>query len=168
MGVNLCPDPESGDICLFAYVSLRNHQHRWETEVQPSAEFDLNTGAYLAESAERMARYALQKAGQALCALAVIHVGGVSELLGEGDGNRQKQDILTALNVFLDTDSILWRKDDDSLYAFFPNAGSRSILKRRLENAFFLYARFSGGCESAQIPPLCGRGGLHERGQGGF
>ena len=35
VGVNLCPDPESGDICLFAYMSLRNHQHRWETEVQP-------------------------------------------------------------------------------------------------------------------------------------
>ncbi len=136
VGVNLCPDPESGDICLFAYMSLRDRQHRWETEVQPTAEFDLNTGAYSAESAGRMARYALQKAGQALCALVVIHVGGVSELLGEGDGNRQKQDILTALNVFLDTDSILWRKDDDSLYAFFPNAGSRSILKRRLENAF--------------------------------
>ena len=78
VGVNLCPDPESGDICLFAYMSLRNHQHRWETEVQPSAEFDLNTGAYLAESAGRMVRYALQKAGQTLCALAVIHVGGVS------------------------------------------------------------------------------------------
>lgn len=114
VGVNLCPDPESGDVCLFAYMSLRNHQHRWETEVQPSAEFDLNTGAYLAESAGRMVRYALQKAGQTLCALAVIHIGGVSELLGEGDGNRQKQDILIALNVFLDTDSILWRKDDDT------------------------------------------------------
>ena len=61
-----------------------------------------------------MARCALERCGQALCALAVIHAGGVSELLGEGDGNRQKQDILTALNVFLDTDSILWRKDDDT------------------------------------------------------
>ena len=139
VGVNLCPDPETGDVCLFAYMSARNRQHEWEIEVQPTAEFDLSTGAYFVDSAERMARCALERCGQALCALAVIHVGGVSELLGEGDGNRQKQDILTALNVFLDTDSILWRKDDDTLYAFFPNAGSRAILKRRLESAFSFF-----------------------------
>ena len=143
MGVNLCPDPESGDICLFAYMSLRNHQHRWETEVQPTAEFDLNTGAYSAESAERMARYALQKAGQALCALAVIHVGGVSELLGEGDGNRQKQDILTALNVFLDTDSILWRKDDDTPLRLLPQRRLARHPQATAGKRLFLYARFS-------------------------
>ena len=168
VGVNLCPDPESGDICLFAYMSLRNHQHRWETEVQPTAEFDLNTGAYLAESAGRMVRYALQKAGQTLCALAVIHVGGVSELLGEGDGNRQKQDITHRPQRLPRYRQHPLAQDDDTLYAFFPNAGSRSILKRRLGKRLFLHARLSGGRESAQIPPLRSRRGLHERGQGGL
>ena len=151
VGVNLCPDPETGDVCLFAYMSARNRQHEWEIEVQPTAEFDLSTGAYFADSAERMARCALERCGQALCALAVIHVGGVSELLGEGDGNRQKQDILTALNVFLDTDSILWRKDDDTLYAFFPNAGSRAILKRRLESAFSFTRVSMGGVKAMKF-----------------
>ena len=151
VGVNLCPDPETGDVCLFAYMSARNRQHEWEIEVQPTAEFDLSTGAYFVDSAERMARCALERCGQALCALAVIHVGGISELLGEGDGNRQKQDILTALNVFLDTDSILWRKDDDTLYAFFPNAGSRAILKRRLENAFSFTRVSMGGVKAMKF-----------------
>ena len=136
VGVNLCPDPETGDVCLFAYMSVRNRQHEWETAVQPTAEFDLETGAYLPDSARRMVDTALKLGGQAMCALAVIHVGGISELMGGGDGNRQKQDILIALNVALDTDSILWRKDDDTLCAFFPNAGSRTLLKRRLESAF--------------------------------
>ena len=155
VGVNLCPDLETGDVCLFAYMGVRNRQHAWEIAVQPSAEFDLATGAYLPDSAERMARIALQECGQALCALAVIHVGGVSELLGEGDGNRQKQDILTALNVFLDTDSVLWRKDDDSLYAFFPNAGSRAILKRRLEKAFSFTRVSMGGVKALKFLRFC-------------
>ena len=105
-------------------MSVRNRQHEWETAVQPTAEFDLETGAYLPDSARRMVDTALKLGGQAMCALAVIHVGGISELMGGGDAIRISIDILIALNVALDTDSILWRKDDDTLCAFFPNAGS--------------------------------------------
>ena len=143
VGVNLSADSETGDVCLFAYLSTRNQQQKWEETAAANA-MDSDTGLYLPQAAQGMVHCCLQQGGQNLCALAEIWIGGAEELFGAAENNRKKQDVMTALNVFLDTECVVWQKNGESLLAFFPNAASRTILKRRIENAFS-YTRISLG-----------------------
>lgn len=145
IGVNLTPDPESGDVILFAYLSLCNEQRKWENEVEHSAE---NNGSesksvlYSRGTAELMVRNCLNTPGQTDCAFVEILAEGADAALADPGSGPVIWDLETALYVFLDTDCIIWRKNNRALQAFFPDAGAKTALRKRLEDAF-CFARLS-------------------------
>lgn len=166
IGVNLTPDPETGHICLFAYLSSRNQRLKWEREMKAAVGLDPVTGVYDLETAERMIRHVLSAKEQTVCALAEIQIGGIEELFGEN--SRRRKEVVTALNVFLDTDCILGTDGKGRVLAFFPHPVSRERLRKRLESSFsftrisfegvpeFQFLRFIAGveCRSMEIADL--------------
>ena len=140
-GVNLSSDPETKDVCLFAYLSGREDRHQWENALASSGETDPVTGIYLQKTAEALIRYLLSRKTQGPCALAEIFLEGGEELFDEEEKGK-KADIFTALHVFLDTDCVVGQKSDNSIFVFFPDPHSKDQLRYRLENAFY-YARVS-------------------------
>ena len=133
-GVNLSRDAETGEICLFAYLSNRNQKLKWEGEIRTAVSIDPASGVYSLSTAERIIRHLLDTGGQTMCALAKIRIGGLEEVFG-GDENR-RQEVMTALNTFLDTDCLIGQESKNSLLVFFPQPVSKSRLKRRIEEAF--------------------------------
>lgn len=141
VGVNLSRDTETGDVCLFAYLRRENRRRKWEEGLKAAAAADPETGVYEAGSLQRLAQYLLEQGGKSLCALAAIRIGGAEELFGED--SRKIRDIVTALQVFLDTDCLVGKTEDKGrLLVFFPHAVSKDMLRRKLENAFS-FARIS-------------------------
>lgn len=157
IGMNLTLDSETGHVCLFAYLSNRNQRLKWERELKATVGLDPVTGVYDLETAERMIRHILSAKEQTVCAVAEIRVGGMGELLEEN--SRHRKEIVTALNIFLDTDCVLGTDGKGSVLAFFPHPVSRERLRKRLEDSFsftrlsfegvpeFQFLRFIAGVE---------------------
>ena len=112
------------------------------------------TGVYDLETAERMIRHVLSAKEQTVCALAEIQIGGIEELFGEN--SRRRKEVVTALNVFLDTDCILGTDGKGRVLAFFPHPVSRERLRKRLESSFplpgFLLKGFRSFSFSGLLP----------------
>lgn len=136
-GVNLVQDHETGDVCLFAYMSNLGQRCRWERAVEKEIQRDPETGIYLGDTPRRMAAYLLQKNAGSLHALAVIQVEGETELFrGETpEQSRKQSELMSALAFSLDTDCIVGRCRR-GLTVFFPEVSTETGLRRRIRNAF--------------------------------
>ena len=142
MGVNLSRDPETRDVCLYAYLSRMDRIVEWEKNLQEEIHVDSETGLYTYETLKKLMKNLTQRSGKRTCALAQICIEGAEELLSRGTEDRREQDIATALHVFLNTDCLVGWKDRSNLLVFFPDCDTRSNLRSRLENAFS-FARIS-------------------------
>ena len=146
-GANLLLDEETRDICLFVYISLRKDQHKWEEEIGYNYTANEAGGLYPEKAALAMIEKRLEEGEKTLCAVALISFEGLEDIYEGKDAEeeiRRRNDIATALHVFLDTDCILWWNNSESIFAFFPDMTSKISLKRRIENAFF-FTRISLG-----------------------
>ena len=142
VGVNLSADPETKDVCLFAYTSHREQRHQWENTIGGIVETDPVTGIYRAKTMDAITRYLLSSREQKSCALAVIVIGGADQLFAGKQQMQKEKDIITALHVFLDTDCVVGEETGSSILAFFPEVKSKTALRQKLENAFY-YTRMS-------------------------
>lgn len=157
VGINLTRDTETNDIRLFVYLQNRNRQHEWENEIESEVAYDLKSGLYDSATAKYMAKKHLDKEGSGFSALAEISMYGAENLFNVPGKKRRMLEILTALNVFLGSDSIMSRDKSGRIFVFFPDAVSATTLKRRIENAFYFtrislsdiyeikYLRFTAG-----------------------
>lgn len=142
IGVNLSRDPETRDVCLYAYLNRMDHRAEWETRLKEKVQTDPATGIYMYDTQKKLIRNLLKQSGKKGCALVQICIEGAGELFPDGPSNRKEQDIVTALSVFLNTDCIVGWKDESNLLVFFPNSDSKAKIRSRLENAFS-FARIS-------------------------
>ncbi len=143
-GGHLSMDPESEDICLFVYFSDMEERWIWENAVNSKIGRDPVTRLYDAVTQKRLADYLIHTKKDTLCALALIEIGGY-EILLENDSEKtawKRCDIEMALAVSLDTDCVAGMVEENRMAVFFPDAGSRYSLRRRLENAL-TYVRLS-------------------------
>ena len=136
MGVNLCEDPESGDVCLFLYALNQNKLRRWELELGRPAVRNPVTGIYDEKTYEEMVRHLLRKEVNTVCAFILIRVEGAEELFGTEEDRRKPEDLMTALHTFLGTDCVIGQAEGYSLLVFCPEAVSRNHIRKKLENAF--------------------------------
>ncbi len=134
-GVNLDADPETGDVCLFAYLSRENQRRKWESELNEAVAADPETGVYDTGAFRLLVQHLFGQEKEESCALAEIGIVGFDEFFSEEDP--RGRDILTALNVFLDTDCVVGKtKERGRLQVFFPHMASKPLLQREIENAF--------------------------------
>ncbi len=84
-GVNLSQDPETGDVCLFAYLCNMEQRIRWEKEWKHAAHMS-TAGVYTQETAEALADARIRGGGGSLSALAVFRAAGFQELFPKAEG----------------------------------------------------------------------------------
>ena len=136
IGVNLTKDIETGHIHLFAYISTANRRKDFEKLTGTDADPDPETGLYSVDTGRLIIRKGINAYEQNSCSMAVIRFIGADELFRDPKKPEKYLDLVTALNIFLDTDCIVMRRPDGAVNAFFPNTISKEYLQRRLENAF--------------------------------
>ena len=134
--MNVNRDPESGDVYAFGYISRRAQRVSWEQKLNFAPRMEPETGVYQPETAKNMCLELLGRKRSAPCAMVEIRAEGVKELFGAQENAPARRDLVTALNVFLDTNCVIFRNSPNSLLAFFPEAPSKGRLKRKLEEAF--------------------------------
>ena len=138
--VNLQPDPKTGDIYMFACFADVQQKHDWENLAGKPC-FDLKkNGLYSSQTVKEIAEAIIQRAeGESFCALSLIQTNAGTYRQGESDKiniKKLKKFIFIAVSYMLGMDCIACRYSEDALLVFFPNAGSRFELKRRIEDAF--------------------------------
>lgn len=145
LGVNLSRDPETRDVCLYAYLSRMDRMAEWEKNLKEEAQIDAETGLYTYDTLKNLIKNLLEQDGRQTYAVAQICIEGAEELFSNGPDDQREQDIATALHVFLNTDCLVGRKNKGNLLVFFPSCDTRSKIRRRLENAFsFVRISLSG------------------------
>ncbi len=142
IGVNLVRDLETMDICLFAYLLSEDQRKEWEHDINIEAKTDPLTGLYTEKTGRAMIDRLFSRGLHSTYVLSCISLEGSDELFTDKIGKMHHEDLLAALNIFLDTDCIPMLSENGSILVFFPNAISRTYIQRRIENAFF-YARIS-------------------------
>lgn len=142
VGVNLARDPETREVCLYAYLSRLDHRTQWERCLKEKAQTDPETGVYTEETLEKLIRGLMEQGGRNVCTLVQVCIAGADELFFEDGRGRKEQDIVTALHVFLSTDCLVGRGDTHNLLIFFPGGESKAQIRSYMENAFS-FARIS-------------------------
>lgn len=136
VAVNVSRDSETRDVCLYAYLNRLDQRTEWEKLLEKPAQTDPDTGVYTAGTQEKLVRKLLEQKNFHACILGLIRIEGADELFREESSLRKKQDIVTALHVFLNTDCLVGLKDETSLLVFFPNENDAAKARGRLERVF--------------------------------
>lgn len=142
-GINLSRDIETGNVCLFAYMSNMEQRYQWERSLGKEIQMDPETGVYLGDTPQELAEFLLRENPESPHALAVIWVEGLEELFQgmEPEQQRRRKELAAVLAFSLDTDCVVGRLPG-RLSVFFPVVSSQAELRRRLLNAFS-YARLA-------------------------
>ena len=137
--VNLVREPKSGDIYMFVCFCDSQQRHDWERAAGYDILRDEKSGVYTAGAVKMLAERLIGNGGSEECALSMIRVvGGPWSRSGEAGEkeNRSWRFLATVMSTALGMDCIVGQYHPDTLLAFFPKAGSRFELKRRIEDAF--------------------------------
>lgn len=137
IGANVSRDSETGDICLYAYLSRADRLLEWEKGLREAVQAEPETGLYGCDDWEKLVKNLLKKNAERLCTVVQISIEGAADILTDGAASRKMRDIAAAFHVFLNTDCLAGWKDDSNLLVFFPEEGDRVRIRRRLENVFF-------------------------------
>ena len=132
--VNLIKDRDFNKVYLSSYINDIEKRHKWERGI--NINIDPETGLYNRETAETIIKNVL--GSEKSCAVSLIQINGFSKMVNDKYGSMEQKQyyISTALVFALGTDCIVGRYDNDMLVACFVNIPSRSIVKKRLEDAF--------------------------------
>lgn len=142
VGVNLSRDPENGDVCLYAYLSRMDHRIDWEKKLREPVQTDQKTGIYMYSEWEKLVKTLLGRKKESSCVLMQICIEGADEIFSESSDGREIRNIVTALNVFLNTDCLIGWKDENNILVFFPDISTGTNMRSRIENVFS-FARIS-------------------------
>ena len=141
--VNLTRDPDTGHILMKACFSDSEKLHQWEKLSEEKAEHTEAGGLYTRQAARGIVEGLMHKGCEYHCALALIYIaGGIDQLKEREPGQRLQDFIGTALALALGSDCVLGDYREDMILSYFPMAGSRFDIKKRMEDAF-AYVRTS-------------------------
>ena len=135
IGVNLVFDFETGEVCLFGYLSDETARKEWEQSLKTEIGVDPGTGLYQEKTGRALMKKLLAQYKNT-CSLAEIRLFGADEILKDESYEQKYLDIVTAMQFYLDTDCVPIRLEDGNLEVFFPNSISKPYMQRRIENAF--------------------------------
>ena len=135
---NLAEDPLTREVYLFVYLSSLDQRRMWEQSLGETAVRDSVTGLYDRPTFRALTETCLRGGGPALCAAALIRLGGLLRLYtGDAQDMDQKRSwIAAALSVALGTGCIIGQYERDQFLVFFPEAGSQLKLRSQMEEAF--------------------------------
>ena len=143
--VNLTRDTRTNSVYMFACFAGCQQRHEWESRIEEGIFRDPQSGLYDYATAKRLTEYLLDSGQASNCALSLIRLVGAADA-ESGEDEKQLADVrrflAVAMPMALGTDCIVGQYRDDMLYAFFPDAGARYDIKRRIEDAF-AYVRVS-------------------------
>lgn len=145
IGFNLGRDLETGDVCLYAYLSKADRRAEWEKEHKDVQQTDPETGIHGYDSWKVLVRNLMKQNDGRSCTLVRISIEGVTEVLADDPSQRKVKDILIALHVLLNTNCLVGQEENHSILVFFPGDESREQIRSRLENTFsFVRISLSG------------------------
>lgn len=143
--VNLIRDEKTGSIYMFVCFVGCQKRREWEARIEEGIFRDPQTRLYDYVTAKRLTEYLIESGQASDCALSLIRLVGASDADPRKD-MKELEDIrrflAVAMSMALGTDCVVGHYKDDMLYAFFPDAGNRYDIKRRIEDAF-AYVRVS-------------------------
>ena len=85
VAVNLSRDPETRDVCLYAYLNRLDQRSEWEKLLEKPARTDPDTGVYTADTQRGLLEKFLEQRNSHTCILALIRIEGADELFGKED-----------------------------------------------------------------------------------
>ncbi len=142
IGVNLIREDETEDIYLFAYLSHMDQRKKLENAIFPSALRLSASGLYTESTMKTMAGRLMAKEENRACALAVIRVEGLRELLAGGMQLKNQEAIEIALRVSLGEGCLAGKCGEDGISVFFLEGQSMQEVRKKLEHAI-AFARTS-------------------------
>lgn len=149
--VNLECDPATNDVYMLVSFCDEQQRSEWERLSGVGAKRNKTDGLYSAKDAKTISEYLISKSMGTFCAMALIQIEGNIDG-GGGDGHELRDFISVAFSFTLGTDCIAGWYNENSILAFFPDAGSKADIKRRVEDAF-AYVRIA-------MPALSGEGNI--------
>ncbi len=156
---NLVEDPLSHEVYLFLYMSRQNLLRQWEQALGGNVAREPDTGLYTQETVGLLAEAYLTRQTAGSCAAAVVLLGGLSRLLSEQAGARERlrHDMATALSLALGSSCAAGAWGADRIVVFFPEVSSQLELRRRLEGAFtFVRSALEGETSLAALRFVAG------------
>lgn len=112
------------------------------------SEIDLLTGLYNKTTTEQLIVQALQQAGDAVCALAIIDIDNfksVNDRLGHQFGDRVLVDLATAMHPLAQEHDILGRIGGDEFFLLMMDCGSRERIAQRAQGICRAFERTVAG-----------------------
>lgn len=136
--VNLGEDPVTREVHLFSYLTQADHRRQMEVAIGIDIVRDRITGLYDRATTRALVEFRLGKSRFRECAIAVILLGGLERLYAENaeEMNRRRYYVAAALSVALGPECTLGQYSRDKLLVFFPEITSKSVVRKRLEDAF--------------------------------
>ena len=134
----LAEDPVTHDGLLFLYLCQAEYLRSWEQELTTKVVHDPVTRVYDRSTARALIEAMIHRQSPASCALVLLQIGGLSKLLaGNVNGlNRKRHYLSLALSASLGVRCVIGQYSEDTFLLFFPETGSKSDARKRLEDAF--------------------------------
>ena len=139
--VNLIQDEETKDVYMYACFNDSQQRHNWEMLLgaDTAIEKDAVSGLYDAPTMKKLINKLISTGKGTQCALVVIQMGGSFGRMGEAGldySQKRKHFLAVALSLALGPDCLAGQYREDKVLVFVPDAGSRSDIKRRFDDAF--------------------------------
>ncbi len=136
--INLVRDPLDQEVYLFVFLSQLDKRRQWERGLGDAVTRDSVTGLYDRATTRAMAEFQINRRGPALCAVALIQLGGLFRLYaGDRQGlDQNRHAIAAALSVALGTNCVMGQYSTDQILVFFPETASKMKLRKQIEDAF--------------------------------
>jgi EAL domain-containing protein (putative c-di-GMP-specific phosphodiesterase class I)/GGDEF domain-containing protein/PAS domain-containing protein len=149
--VNLVEDPKTHSVYMFACFMDTQKRHDWEVLAGKECSRSQESGLYDFATAKQIVNTLIGHGGDADCALSIIRIEGKTWFQENAEESRKTMEYISAaLSLILGVDCIVSAWRSDSVFVFFPQAGARFDLKRRIEDAF-AYLRVSMN----DLPGMC-------------
>lgn len=139
MTVNLQKDVRTGHIYIFSTFMDVDELHQWEKLICGNIDYNPAGGLYQLSTAQELIQKLIEKSIGTVCTLVMIYMAENEEepsRKGQTPMQDTRECIRVALSLALGTDVIIGDYNADRIIAFFPKSDSRSMLKRRIEDAF--------------------------------
>lgn len=137
--VNLVCDKRTNEIYMFACFSDIQQKHDWEQRLEHEIERDRESGFYNMQTTRLLAEMLIKEKKRTVCAMALIQINGAIGIHSKKSLQQEEQDwhfVFVVLSLAIGTDCIIGKYNRNSIVVFYPDAGSRYEIKRRLEDAF--------------------------------
>ena len=138
LSVNAVRDHETGEVTMLTFMSSIEQKSSWEATALKIAHRDPDTQLYERHDSDMIVEAIAKNSPEtSLWAVTMIKLVGIDELAernGETARNL-KRDLAAAVNVFLDTDTVVCQYDDNTVGAFLPDASSGADVRRRIQTA---------------------------------